>query len=196
MSFVEQATVALERAQLQQDCIPLNRLIVRTISRFAAVTSSDLDDIRSDVYRRLVKPLLAGQPYVEIAAQLNTIIQRAVIDYLRRLRVRPATLPLQDVPPERVLHLNFDFMDATISDANDDRFERLIKALETMRDSPKRSDQRRFIAVMAYAHNESPFECLRQSEPSITRSNAAQILSRGLETLRALCGSTPTKRAS
>jgi hypothetical protein len=65
-----------------------------------------------------------------------------------------------------------------------------------MRDSPRRSDQRRFIAVMAHVYNQSPFESLRQSEPSMTRSNAAQILSRGLATLRVLCGATLTKRAS
>jgi DNA-directed RNA polymerase specialized sigma24 family protein len=196
MSFAEQAAVALERAQRDQDCIPLNRLIGRTIPRFATVTPSELDDIRSDVYHRLVRPLMAGQPYVEIAAQLYVIIQRATIDYLRRLRVRPATLPLEEVPPERLLLLNSDAIDPAFSEADDERLERLIKALETMRDSPKRSNQRRFIAVMAYAHNQSPFESLRQSEPSITRANAAQILSRGLLALRALCESTLTKRAS
>jgi hypothetical protein len=103
---------------------------------------------------------------------------------------------MEEVPPERLLLLNSDGTDPTFSDADEERLERLIKALETMRDSPKRSNQRRFIAVMAYAQNQSPFESLRQSEPSITRNTAAQILSRGLLTLRALCESTPTKRAS
>lgn len=196
MSFAEQAAVALERAQRHQDSIPLNRLIGRTIPRFATVAPSELDDIRSDVYHRLVRPLMAGQPYVEIAAQLYVIIQRATIDYRRRLRVRPATLPLEEVPLERLLLPNSEATDPDFSDADDERLERLIKALETMRDSPKRSNQRRFIAVMAYARNQSPFESLRQSEPSITRSNAAQILSRGLLALRALCESTLTKRAS
>lgn len=196
MTFVEQATVALELAQRHQDCVPLNRLIGRTIPRVASVTGSQLDEIRSDVYHRLVKPLLAGQPYVEIAAQLSIIIERATIDNLRRLRVRPVMLPLEDVPPELLLHLDSHSIDSAFSDADDERLERVLKALEILRDSPKRSDQRRFIAVMAYAYNQSPFESLREAEPSITRSNAAQILSRGLAALRARCESTPTERAS
>lgn len=196
MSFVEQATAALEGAQRQQDCASLNRLIGCTILRCATVTPSQLDEIRSDVYLRLVKPLMAGQPYEEIASQLRIIIRRATIDYLRRLRMRPAMLPLEDVPPERLLQLDSDTIGPAFSEANAERLELLIKGLETMRDSPKRSQQRRFIAVMAYACDQSPLESLRQSEPTITMSNAAQILSRGLATLRALCEPSPTKRAS
>jgi hypothetical protein len=171
-------------------------LIGRIIRRFAAITPDQLDEIRSDVYHRLVTPLMAGQPYEEIAAQMYIIIRRATIDYLRRLRTRPAMLPLEDLPADRLLHLDSDTIAPAFSDRDDERLERVVEALETLRDSPKRSDQRRFIAVMAYACDQSPFESLRQSEPSITRSNAAQILSRGLAALRALCDSTPTKRAS
>jgi len=38
MRFVEEAAAALERAQRNQDCAPLNRLITRTIPRFATIS--------------------------------------------------------------------------------------------------------------------------------------------------------------
>jgi DNA-directed RNA polymerase specialized sigma24 family protein len=194
VSFVDTATTALEQAQ-RQNCDLLHRLLGRTIAHIGPFTTSQIDEIRSDIYYRLAKPLNAGKPYIEIAAQLYLIIRRATIDYIRRQTNQPSTIPIEDVQ-NNLADPGAGGLDWVLSGLENERLDRIIRELKSLRDSPKRSDNRRFIAVVAYANGRSPFEALRQSEPTMTKANASQILSRGLELLRQRCQSVESTKAS
>lgn len=195
MNFIERATDALEKAA-RQDYKPLHSLIGSIIARNSSLTPNQIDEIRSDVYLRLVGPINAGQPYIAIAAQLYTISVRARFDYLRRLKARGATVPLDDLPSESLLIEDSTATPSMFSISNADRFDRVARILDGLKNSSKRSDRRYFIAIMAHICGHSVFEELQRSNEGITPNNAAQILHRGLERVRSLYEAQQGKKAS